>query len=92
MHIREVLKPSPLMQWFTLSFGIPGKCMELGAWAKVSVKPDGGVGRWNVVLLFCGCVCVCVCERNLLSRYVRTYCVCERETCCVDMYVHAVLG
>lgn len=47
------------MQWFTLSFGIPGKCMELGAWGKVSVKPDGRVGRWNVVLLFCGCVCVC---------------------------------
>ena len=49
MHIREVLKPSPLMQWFTLSFGTPGKCMELGAWGKVSVKPDDGVGRWNGV-------------------------------------------
>ena len=66
--------------------------MELGAWGKVSVKPDGGGGRWNVVLLICGGVCVCVRERNLLSRYVRTYCVCERETCCVDMYVHTVLG
>ena len=49
------------MQWFTLSFGTPGKCMELGAWGKVSVKPDDGVGRWTVVLLFCGGVCVCVC-------------------------------
>ena len=47
--------------------------MELDACGKVSVKPDGGVGRWNVVL-FWERVCVCVCVRNLLHRYVRTYC------------------
>lgn len=33
--------------------------MELDACGKASVKPDGGVGRWNVVLLFWERVCVC---------------------------------
>lgn len=51
------------MQWFTVSFGVPGKCTELGACGKVSVKPDGGVGRWAVVLSFWGGVCLCVCEK-----------------------------